>query len=91
MFGVAFIALAHLFNLIQQNHWVIGFGLDKSPDDYSWHRSHIGPTVPSQLSLVVQASKRNPCELLSQRLGDGFGNRSLSNSGWAMQANHISL
>ncbi len=72
---------AHLVNLVQQKHRVLGPYRLHSLNDPARQCADIGAPVPAYLRLVPHAAKRHPDELARHRPGDRTGQRSLADAG----------
>ncbi len=79
--GIALEARAHLVDLVDHEHRVLGLYDLEALDDLSGHRADVGPPVALDLGLVPHAADRKAEELLSEGLGDGLADARLADSG----------
>ena len=84
--GVALEVLAHLVDLVENNHGVAAVALHHRLDNAAGHSANVGAAVTANLGFVVKAAQRDALILAVQRLGDGASQRCLAHARRAIEA-----
>ncbi|OQC53698.1 MAG: hypothetical protein BWX55_00919 [Deltaproteobacteria bacterium ADurb.Bin022] len=71
---------AEFIHLIQTKDRIIGTGFFQKLDDFSGHRSDVGPAVSSDLGLIVNPTQGNTDKFSVRRPGHRFGNGCFSHT-----------
>ncbi len=88
---IALKVVRHLVYLVQDEHRIRCPRFLYILQDPPAHGADVGPAVPSDFGLVIQAPQRHPHILPAQRLRDGTAQRSLPHSRRAIQAEYRRL
>ncbi len=75
---------AQLIDLVQHEHWIVGFGTTYSLNDLARQSADIGSTVAADLGFVMHSTEGYAYELPSESASDRFAERGLADS-WRPQ------
>ena len=79
--GVAAEVGAHLVDLVDHQHRVVGLGVAQRADDRPGHRADVGAPVAADLRLVAHPAHRQPLEGAAHRRGHRLAQRGLAHAG----------
>src|SRR3712207_3618190 len=83
---IAAVVRAHLVDLVDHEHGVLGARVAQRPDDHAGHGADVGPPVAPDLGLVADAAGADALELALHRPGDRAPERGLADAGRADEA-----
>ena len=89
--GVALEVLAHLVNLVKNNHRVATSTFHHGLDNASGHSTNVSTSVTTNLGLVMKTSKRDALILAVQCLGYRAPKRCFANARRTIKADYRSL